>query len=381
MSNVIQLPPIEDSLKRPSDYLEFTDKQGTSSDRKHATTYPRNDPEAYMSQWYGVDDVDSATFKSPAGSTAYAYEGYPGGIDARAAEASSYRHVTDPRPGREPYRFGNKSLDVHQMNPFYELPPDQMSGNHEKSLIPLSYRDKKIFAERTGGFVDPGAPTMGGRTPIFIKDTLRDENTKRAMDNEELDHSSYLAESYDIDDAVTKQVPGLQVPGGMDPNTAGYFSKDIEFTAKTNEKVRDWFQDNYPSEEGYNRRVESVKDYLKKSYADMGLVKSEEQLQEQALKEVPKPRTTPFGREDAQEIIKQMQEGGPLKGWGLDGLKNKFRKNNPDIYEDFRQFQSSQPEEWWNKHNSALEDWMMNNVAKNDQRPAGLFTGRGPQTA
>lgn len=381
MSNVIRLAPIEASLNRPSDYLEFTDKQIRSFDRKHAMTYPQNDPQAYMSQWYGVDDVDSATFKSPAGNTAYAYEGYPGGIDARAAEANSYRHVTDPRPDREPYRFGNKSLDVHQMNPIYELPPTQMSGSHEKSRIPLSLRHKEIFGENTGGFVDPGSPTMGGRAPVFIKNQPQDANTKRAMENEELDHSSYLAESYDIDDAVTKQVPGLVVPEGMDPEVAQYFSKDIEFTAKTNEKIRDWFQDNYPSEEGYSQRVESVKDYLRKSYADMGIAKSEEEIQEQALKEAPKPRSEPFNREDAQEIIKEMQEGLPLKGWGPDGLKNKFRKNNPDLYKNFRKFQSSQPEEWWNKHNSALEDWMMNNVAKNDQRPAGLFTGRGPQTA
>lgn len=385
MANSIILGPVEGSLKKPSELLEFTDRHfesfGGSFGHKGNMTYPRNDPQAYMSQWYGIDDVDSASFKSPAGGSAYAYEGYPGGIDARVAEARAYRHVTDPRPGKEPYRFGNKSLDVHANNPIYVLPADQKSGSHEKSLIPLGERNKNIFGEKTGGFVDPAAPTMKGRTPIFIKDTPEDPNTRRAMENEELDHSSYLAEAYDIDEVARKQVPNLKIPEGMDPKRAEYFSKDIEFTAKTNEKIRDWFQNNYPSKESYNHRLKSVKDYLKKSYAEMGIAKSDEELQEQALKEVPKPRSTPFSRKDAQEIIKQLQEGGPLEGWGPDGLKNKFRKNNPDVFEDFRHFQSSQPEEWWNKHNSALEDWMMNNVAKNDQRPAGLFTGRGPQNA
>ena len=375
MSKAIQLGTIEGSLKKPSDLLEFTDRHRSSFIPGAKMTYPKNDPKAYMSQWHGVDDVDSASFKSPAAGSEYAYEGYPGGIDARVAEAHSYRHVTDPRPGKEPYRFGNKSLDVHTMNPIYELPPDHKRSSHDKSQIPLGERNKNIFDENTGGYVDPGAPTMNGRTPVFIKDVPQNPN-KRAMVNEELDHSGYLAESYYIDDAASKQVPGLKVPIGMDPERAKYFSKDIEWTAKTNERVRDWFQNNYPSEGSYNHRLKSVKDHLRKSYADMGIPRSEEQLQEQALQEVPKPRTTPFSREDAQQIIKQLQEGAPLEGWGLDGLKNKFRKNNPDIYEDFRHFQSTQPKEWWDKHNSAIEDWMMNNVAKNDKKPAGLFTGR-----
>ena len=334
-----------------------------------------------MSQWYGIEDVDNAVFKSPEGNTAYAYRGYPGGIDERAAEANAYRHFTDPRPGREPYRFGNKSLDVHQITPIYNLPPDHNSGSSEKSLIPTSLQNRDIFDEDTGGFIDPGGPTMMGRTPVFMKNTPVDPTIRRAMENEELDHSSYLAESYDIDDAVTKQVPGLVVPEGMDPDRAKYFSQDIEFTAKTNEQIRDWFQDNYPTKEEYELRLKNVKDYLKKSYAEMGIAKSDDEIQEQVLKEVPKPRFTPFSRKDAQEIIKQMQEGRPLKGWGPDGLKNKFRKDNPDLYKDFRHFQSSQPEAWWDKYRSALEDWMMNNVARKDQRPAGLFTGRGPQNA